>query len=352
MPGKATKYAVRGAAEVQAMASVFCRILVLGFFWPINAIAQADAGPDSVMIPGQLFRDCPACPEMVVVPEGTFVMGSPESEVERLRFLIDEKGEIATWAIGGVEVERRQVFQEIPEDLRLVEPEGPQRYVALERPFAVAVNEVTFAQWDACARAGGCAGMIPDNEGWGRGTRPVINVSWEDAQAYVDWLSGEIGAQYRLPSEAEWEYAARAATETARFWGDGHSLQCQYANGADSSYLREVPDEVVAEDDARCLDGYPYTAPARSFDPNRFGLHDMLGNVSEWTLDCWNERYRNAPVDAGAWLSGDCSRRVTRGGSWINRPGNLRAANRFPLSADIGYRSVGFRVVRALGAFP
>ena len=314
---------------------------------PVAVTAQADAGSDSAMVSGQVFRDCPSCPEMIVVPGGVFIMGSPESEVERLQFLVDEEGEIHIWAIGGVEVEGTREFEEIPEGLRPVEPEGPQRYVTIARPFAVAVNEVTFSEWDACAGAGGCSGMIPDNEGWGRGTRPVINVSWEDAQGYAEWLSRETRAQYRLPSEAEWEYAARAATESARFWGEGHSAQCRYANGADSVFFRERS-ERRAWDDAQCSDGYAETAPVRSFEGNAFGLHDMLGNVSEWTQDCWNERYVSAPVDGSAWLSGDCSRRVTRGGSWINRPGNLRTANRYPFAAEIRDPTVGFRVVRVM----
>ena len=158
--------------------------LLLGVIaaWPPGAMAQV-VDPDSVMAPGHVFRDCTVCPEMIVVPAGVFIMGSPESEEERLQFLVGEEGEIAIWAIGGKEVEGTQEFQSIPERLRLVEPEGPQRYVTIARPLAVAVTEVTFSEWDACARAGGCSGMIPDNEGWGRGTRPVINVSWQDAQS-------------------------------------------------------------------------------------------------------------------------------------------------------------------------
>ena len=159
------------------------------------------------------------------------------------------------------------------------------------------------------------------------------------------------GEPYRLPSEAEWEHAARAGTETARFWGEGHSGQCRYANGADSANLRELAD-IPRWEGAQCSDGYAYTAPVRSFQPNAFGLHDMLGNVSEWTQDCWNERYLAGPINGGPWVSGDCARRVSRGGSWINRPGNLRAANRYPFTTDLADRSVGFRVVRSLDSRP
>lgn len=296
---------------------------------------------------GQRFRDCPTCPEMVVVPAGTFIMGSPESEDDRLRFVIDEAGAVVHWLVealktaDGGELGHGSEW----EGHRVIEPEGPQRYVTFASPFAVSIAEITFAEWDACARAGGCGGLIPDNEGWGRGSRPVINVSWEDAIAYVEWLSDVTGEQYGLPSEAQWEYAARAGTETARFWGQDPADQCLYANGADAAGLWKYPDWIALQ----CSDGYPETAPVRSFEPNPFGLHDMLGNVSEWTRDCWNERYAGGPVDGTAWESGDCSRRLTRGGSWINHPGNLRAANRYPFAVDERNRTIGFRVARVGG---
>ena len=235
--------------------------------------------------------------------------------------------------------------KKLADGLRTIEPEGPQRYVTVATPFAVGIAEITFAEWDACAQAGGCGGLIPDNEGWGRGSRPVIHVSWGDAQAYVEWLSGHTGEQHSLPSEAQWEYAARAGTETARFWGPGFTdRQCLYANGADAAGLREYPDWIAAP----CSDGYVETAPVLSFEPNAFALHDLLGNVSEWTQDCWNERYTSAPIDGTAWETDDCSRRVTRGGSWINKPGNLRVANRYPFSADTKDRTIGFRVTRVV----
>ena len=147
---------------------------------PSAAMAQADATADSVMAPGQVFRDCTACPEMVVVPSGVFIMGSPESDEERLHIVLDEEGQVFHWTVGELILADGQQLQE---GHRLVEPEGPQRYVTISAPFALGVSEVTFSEWDACARAGGCGGMIPDNEGWGRGSRPVVNVSWEDAQS-------------------------------------------------------------------------------------------------------------------------------------------------------------------------
>ena len=250
------------------------------------------------LTPGTKFRDCNTCPQMVVVPAGTFTMGSPASEEGRY------------------------------------DKEGPRHSVTIPAPFAVGVYEVTFAEWDTCVRAGGCGGYAPADEGWGRGSRPVINVSWDDAQAYVSWLSQQTGARYRLLSEAEWEYVARAGSRTARYWGESESGQCRYANGHD--------------DDAPCSDGYEYTAPVGSFAPNVFGLYDVLGNVWEWTQDCWNRSYAGAPADGSAWQSGDCGDRVLRGGSWFSYPRLLRSAYR--LWSPTVFRNYlnGFRVARTL----
>ena len=257
-----------------------------------------EPGP-SAAPPSQLFRDCERCPLMVTVPAGTFFMGSPPSEEGR-----DEE-------------------------------EGPQRYVTIEYPFAVGVYEVTFDEWEACRRGGGCPGDRPDDEGWGRDRRPVINVSWNEAQAYVSWLSAQTGQRYRLLSEAEWEYVARSGTETARYWGESESGQCRYANG----------NEVYVE----CSDAYEYTAPVGSFAPNAFGLHDVLGNVAEWTEDCWNDSYADAPRDGRPWQSTDCSRRVLRGGSWMDDPGWLRSAHRgWDETFFFGSFHRGFRVARTL----
>lgn len=246
--------------------------------------------------PGRVFRDCTACPIMVEIPSGSFTMGSPESE-------------------SGTD-------------------EGPQHLVTIRSPFAVGAYEVTFAEWDACVRGGGCGGHEPDDEGWGRGNRPVVNVSWEDAQAYVEWLSREAGQGYRLLSEAEWEYVARAGTETARYWGESESGQCRYANGSNES--------------APCSDGYEVTSPVGAFQPNPFGLYDVLGNVWEWTADCWNDSYVGAPLDGSAWRSGDCSLRVLRGGSRNASPDHLRSAFRGRPQAGNRLSGIGFRIARTL----
>ena len=258
----------------------------------VSSLANLHHGATEPKV-GERFRDCAECPEMVVVPAGSFLMGSPESE----------------WGRDG--------------------DEGPVHRVEIAEPFAIGVYEVTFAEWDACAADGGCGGYLPDDEGWGRGRRPVINVSWEDAQAYVRWLSAKTGKRYRLPSESEWEYAARAGTRTPFHTG-----------------------ETISTDQANCYGKYyrDQTVPVDTFGANEWGLHDVHGNVSEWTEDCWNNSYAGAPTDGSVWTNGDCSRRVLRGGSWYITPSFLRAANR--IRNTTGYRSdsIGFRVARTLAS--
>lgn len=287
---------------------------------------------------GQRFRDCSTCPEMVIVPAGTFIMGSPESERGRLRAVYDDAGTAIRWTVID------EVELEVEMGQRLVVVEGPQRYVTIGAPFAVGAYEVTFDEWNACARAGGCGGLIPDHEGWGRGRRPVINVNWDEAHAYVRWLSNETGQEYRLLSEAEWEYVARAGTETARHWGETPSGQCLYANGADAVALAANPEWRTAP----CSDGHLGTAPVGLYDANPFGLYDVLGNVWEWTQDCWNERYSGGPTDGTAWESGDCSTRVQRSGGWANEPQSLRSASRSRVPAGDRNNTAGFRIARVL----
>ena len=200
--------------------------------------------------------------------------------------------------------------------------------------FAVGVYEVTFEEWDACAFGDGCGGALPEDAGWGRGDHPVINVSWEDTQAYVEWLSRTTGQEYRLLTESEWEYVARAGTQTARYWGETATGQCRFANGDDEA--------------APCSDGYENTAPVGSFEPNPFGLHDILGNVWEWVEDCHGD-YENAPGDGDASHLGDCDRRVFRGGGWNQGPDALRSAARIRGLIGLEGRSLGFRVARTVG---
>lgn len=240
---------------------------------------------------GESLKECDACPEMVAIPGGSFAMGSPESEPGRQS------------------------------------DEGPQRRVTIQ-PFAIGKFEVTFAEWDACVAGGGCGGYRPKDEGWGRGRRPVINVSWEDAQAYVSWLNSKVeGSPYRLPSEAEWEYAARAGSSATWSFGDRDSALGAHAwfRGNSGGKTHKVGGK-------------------RS---NAFGLHDVHGNVMEWVEDCWNRSNSGAPTDGSAWKKGDCSSAVLRGGSWPMIPLGLRSAFRFEYRHDLrDESSVGFRVVR------
>ena len=282
----------------------------------LTATSGSASGTAEIVVPeakswphGHRFRDCRRCPEMIVVEGRTFPMGSPGTEAGR--------------------------------DAN----EGPRRYVTIEAPFAVGVHEVTFAEWNECARVGRCGGRIPDDEGWGQGDRPVINVSWEDARGYTEWLSERTGQQYRLPSEAEWEYVARAGTQTARYWGETPERQCLFANGYDATGSQE---HTFGWEFAPCSDGKAGTAAVKSFDPNGFGLHDMLGNVWEWTQDCWNGNHSGAPLDGRAREQGVCALRMLRGGSWYNDPASLRAAKRTGVA--VGYRNhnVGFRVARTI----
>ena len=249
---------------------------------------------------GTTFRDCTGCPEMVVVPAGSYRMGSPADETDR-------------------------------------DPdEGPVHSVTIGDPFAVGRYEVTFAEWDACHADGGCS-RRPDDQGWGRGDRPVVDVSWRDAEEYVRWLSARTGRWYRLLSESEWEYVARAGSETRYWWGDEVGHGRANCDGCGSSW------------DAR------QTAPVGSFSPNAFGLHDVHGNVWEWVQDCWNDSYDGAPDDGSAWeSSGYCGWRGVRGGSWQSGtvPRYVRAANRgWNLVHRPTFRNVaavGFRVARSL----
>jgi len=258
--------------------------------------------PEIGLKPGKAFRDClDICPEMVVLPAGEFMMGSSPAEIAALK------------KIFGVD---------------LFKDEGPQRKVTIARAFAVGKYEVTFAEWDTCVADGGCKHR-PDDRGWGRGRRPVINVSWHDAKQYVAWISRKTGKTYRLLSEAEWEYAARAGTTTRYAFGDTiREGQAQYSE--------------------RSLGSTDKTVEVGSFPANRFGLHDMHGNVWEWVEDNWHPNYKGAPIDGSVWPGGDSSMRVNRGGSRVDMWVHLRVAYRSRDSPDSARPVVGFRLARTL----
>ncbi len=277
--------------------------------WVAETVAQWRAATDgserqAMPVKGSRFKDCEVCPEMVVIPAGEYVMGSPAGEEQT----------------GGAN--------------------GPQHRVRIGRPIAVGKYGVTFEEWDACVSGGGCGGYRPGDGGWGRGRRPVVNVNWDDAKAYVAWLSEKTGKRYRLLSEAEWEYAARAGTSTTYHWGDEIGRNRANCDGCGSRW-----------DDEK-------TSPVGSFEPNEYGLHDMHGNVFEWVEDCWHENYMGAPTDGSAWTTGgswSCDRRVMRGGSWYSKPELLRSAHRLwdtarkaPIFGDGRAIYHGFRVARTL----
>ena len=216
--------------------------------------------------------------------------------------------------------------------------EQPVHDVTLPNNFAMAVHEVTFAEYDRYVQATGA--RRPDDEGWGRGNRPVINVDWEEARAYVRWLSEQTGRSYRLPTEAEWEYAARAGTTTKYSWG----------NRASHEQANYGTDECCAGL-AQGSDRWEYTAPVGSFPANRFGLHDMHGNVSERTQDCWHASYVGAPTNGQAWEGangGYCDDRIVRGGSWFYNPGLLRPTRRGLNGVSYRGRGLGLRLVQDL----
>jgi formylglycine-generating enzyme required for sulfatase activity len=253
------------------------------------------AETERALRPKDLFRECAKdCPEMVVVPAGQFVMGSPQNE----------KGHAPS--------------------------EGPQHTVVIAEPFAVSKFEVTYAEWDACTAVGGCP--VAADDGRGRGTQPVAFVSWYDAQQYVAWLSQMTGRTYRLLSEAEWEYAARGGTTTAFPWGEDVGKNNAVCARCGSQWDGRNP------------------APVGSFMPNAFGLYDTNGNVEEWCEDSWHPNYEGAPQDGSAWQDGDPDFRVLRGAVWRAFPLAIRSASRKQNRPYVRVAPVGFRIARTLAA--
>jgi formylglycine-generating enzyme required for sulfatase activity len=259
-----------------------------------RAPTPLSAQEECALKPKDEFKECATCPPMVVVPSGSFTMGSPASEPGRS------------------------------------DDEGPQHRVTIGKGLAVGKFTVTFDEWDACVADGGCNVYRPEDEGWGRGKQPVINVSWDDAKAYIAWLWKTTGKSYRLLSESEWEYAARAGTTMAYYWG-----------------------AELGKNNASCVDcGSQWdskgTAPVGSFAANNFGLYDMAGNVWQWVEDCYAESYEGAATDGSARTTGDCFYRVLRGGSRVSLPRSLRAAGRSSLHPVNRDSFIGFRLARTL----
>ncbi len=256
-----------------------------------------ESGTKDLTKSGTVFRDCPACPQMVVIPAGSFMMGSPETDKEARR------------------------------------NERPQHEVTIAKAFAVSRFEATFAEWNVCIDAGGCTHR-PRDLGWGQGDRPVMNVSWNDVTTqYLPWLKRATGQPYRLLTEAEWEYGARAGTMTRYSWGDGLGESNANCDGCKSKW-----------DDKE-------TAPVGSFKPNNFGLYDMHGNVWEWVQDCYHGKaYETAPRDGSAAPEKANCNRVLRGSSWMGNPRSMRAAFRNRIFPAYRFKGYGFRVARDLRA--
>src|SRR5215469_9656768 len=295
-------------------------------------LAQAQAQTPA---PVTSFRDCSkGCPEMVVVKQGKFTMGAPAGEEERENLPNEIRGRVV-----------------------------PQHLIKIRHKFAIGKFDVTldeYAQFvtetnrpdpDSCITPTASGTFLATNGNWHSpgfpqtGRDPVVCVGWDDAQAYVSWLSAKTGHVYRLPTEAEWEYAARAGTTTARYFRDNPAEFCRHTNVGDLDYFEQHPGDSGVN--RACRDGYVFTSPGGSFPPNQFGLYDMLGNVLNWTEDCSNANYSGAPTDGTAWQSGDCSRRVVRGGSW---DGDLRvvrsAMRRIGGLTSVRNTTLGFRVAR------
>lgn len=297
------------------------------------------AGRAEAKLPPSENADCEHCPDMVTLPGGTFTMGVPRGEEERESVPVDVRGR-----------------------------SEPQRRITIAPHLAMSRTPITRAQYAAFvsdtghAAAPGCWTFLSSGASYEYAERPaltwrdpgfpqteddpVVCVSWEDATAYAAWLSRITGKPYRLPSEAEWEYAARAGTTTARFWGDNPVGACEFANVLDMTLVRLLNLDPRPQFAFRCTDRHAYTAPVGSFRPNRFGLYDMLGNVWQWAQDCVNPNLDGQPADGSARRDGDCDSRSMRGGSWGHLPWYVRSGNRVRGQATDRYTFVGIRVVR------
>ena len=263
--------------------------------------------------PGDRFRDCEVAPEMIVIPAGSYMMGAPDTEATSLPTQV------------------------------------PRHEVRIGKPFAVGVYEVTFDEWDACARTGGCGGKIPSDIGQGRGRNPVFNVNHRELQPYLDWLSEKTGRRYRLPSEAEWEYVARAGVADNRLPVEEGDL-CKHANLFDKTlvWTFRTLGTRFGETPVPCFDRHLIVASVGTFRPNAFGVYDMLGNVAEWTEDCYHPDHESAPGDGNPRKFPGCEHFVSRGGSWFHGMRALPLSFRSSRHVTSEYSSLGFRVARDL----
>ena len=286
------------------------------------------------------FSDCANCPAMIIVPAGTQHIGSAAHAAYRRSGERPEQKVVisSNFALGKFEVTVGQFRA-------FIESSGHS-----PQPTLVNGRELKGCNYYDGATYGYVASHSWQSPGYAqREEDPVVCVSWSDAAAYAQWLSDQTGRSYRLPSSTEFEYALRAGARSPWFWGNNPDNACEYANVGDRSFRNRFPERPQFD----CQDRFVFTAPVGRFKPNQFGLHDMLGNVWEWTQDCWHDDLTTAPLDGSAWLEesgGDCQSRVPKGGSWISGPGWARAAAR---SKDgIHYRSfmLGFRVAATVNS--
>ncbi len=261
--------------------------------------ATAYAAPESL-------KDCDQCPEMIVIPTGQFVMGTSGEDGRE-------------------------------------DDEAPARTVAFTQAFALGKYEVTFDEWGACVADNACKQVA--DETWGRGRRPVINIDFAQANAYVKWLSAKTGKTYALPSEAQWEYAARAGANQETYWEKDKARSCEHANIFDPITRSKLAFDWAA---FPCDDKFAETAPVGSFAANAFGLHDMLGNVWEWVADCYRPSYKGAPTDGSAVIADTCMKQLSRGGSWNIFPAWVRTGYRYGLQGGLRANNLGLRVMRAM----
>jgi formylglycine-generating enzyme len=300
----------------------------IGGFFFIGTAMAADQVIAQAKIAGETFLDCPDCPEMVVIPAGNFEMGSPSTEVGRFEIesLVHHVTISHSFAMGKSAITRGQ--------------------------FAAFVNATNYNAGDKCLIFSGSSKWLEkDGRNWKNpgypqdDSHPAVCINWNDAAAYIEWLSRKTGEQYKLPSEAEWEYSARAGTSSSRFWGENADEACGYANVADQTAQAQLP-RTETWTIHNCTDGYAHTAPVKSFKPNAFGLYDMIGNVWEWVGDGWHDSYNKAPSDGVVW-QGDMQS-VLRGGSWNAMPQIARMAARNRNEPSDRFDDFGFRVERIL----
>lgn len=316
-----------GVFKMQNKAFLFSFLVSLSFI-NFSLFIGFSVFAKGIMQPGDIFKDCDVCPEMVVIPPGKFMMGAPKSEKDR--------------------------------DIN----EGPRRKVTIAKVFAAGQFEITRAQFAAFVTetghdVGKCwifekgrwkknqPNMSYKNPGFHQDdTHPAVCVNWNDAKAYVSWLSRKTKKNYRLLSEAEWEYVARAKTNTPFWWGQSILTSQANYNGANyKGYGQNGHDNSKGSEESF----RQKTVPVFSFKANEFGLYNVHGNVWEWVEDCWHDNYHGAPTDGTAWTkAGDCSKPVLRGGSWFERPKDLRSAERMYGIATYRFSNSGFRVARTL----